>query len=82
MLGCAGPVSYTHLQQPDTLKFFSEMLGKMTIRTKSTGMSNGGKSGSNANYSNTAREDVYKRQYQMYLVTLLAETIWMLSASG
>lgn len=50
--------SYVFLgtQQPDTLKFFSEMLGKMTIRTKSTGMSNGGKSGSNANYSNTARE--------------------------
>lgn len=51
--------SYVFLgtQQPDTLKFFSEMLGKETIRIKSDSIANGDTKGnSNSSYQWTGRE--------------------------
>lgn len=43
-------------QEPNTLKYFSDMLGKMTVTSSSRGVSKGGKSGSNKNFQQTSRE--------------------------
>lgn len=42
--------------EPNTLKYFSDQLGKKTIRSKSRGMSKGGKGGSSQNFQPTGRE--------------------------
>lgn len=42
--------------EPDTLKWFSEQLGKMTVRSRSNSFSEGGKGGSNKSYQYTSRE--------------------------
>ncbi len=43
-------------QEPNTLKYFSELLGKMTVTNRSRGTSSGSKSGSNKNFQQTSRE--------------------------
>ena len=56
LVGNCSTIIFLGSQEPEVLKYFSEMLGKMTIRVRSEGTSNGGKSGSNQNYQSTARE--------------------------
>lgn len=56
LVGNCSTMVFLGTQEPNTLKYFSEMLGKMTVRSKSTGFSDGGKGGSNKNFQYTARE--------------------------
>ena len=56
LVGNCSTIIFLGSQEPEVLKYFSEMLGKMTIRVRSEGLSNGSKSGSNQNYQSTARE--------------------------
>lgn len=42
--------------EPDTLKWFSEQLGKMTVRSKSSSFSDGQKGGTNKSFQYTSRE--------------------------
>lgn len=56
LVGNCSTIIFLGSQEPEVLKYFSEMLGNMTIRVRSEGMSNGGKSGSSQNYQNTKRE--------------------------
>ena len=42
--------------EPETLKWFSDQLGKMTVRSKSNSFSEGGKGGSNKSFQYTSRE--------------------------
>lgn len=56
LVGNCSTIIFLGTQEPNTLKYFSEMLGKMTIQTKSRGMSHGTKNGSNKNFQSTGRE--------------------------
>lgn len=52
LVGNCSTYVFLGTQEPNTLKYFSEMLGQKTIRTRGEGES---KSGSSKNYSNTGR---------------------------
>lgn len=56
LVGNCSSIIFLGSQEPEVLKYFSEMLGKMTIRVRSEGLTSGGRSGSNQNYQSTARE--------------------------
>lgn len=56
LVGNCSTIIFLGSQEPEVLKYFSEMLGKMTIRVRSEGVTTGGKSGANQNYQSTARE--------------------------
>lgn len=43
-------------QEQDTLEYVSKLLGKTTVRNRSSGVSRGGKSGSSLNYNTDARD--------------------------
>jgi hypothetical protein len=55
LVGNCSSIVFLGTQEPNTLKYFSEMLGKKTIRTKSTGVSSG-KGGSSKNFQQVGRE--------------------------
>lgn len=58
LVGNCSTIIFLGTQEPNTLKYFSDMLGKMTIRTRSDGLSTNAKSGKGGsqNYQNTGRE--------------------------
>lgn len=56
LIGNCSTIIFLGSQEPEVLKYFSEMLGKMTIRVRSEGVTSGGRNGSNQNYQSTARE--------------------------
>ena len=56
LVGNCSTVVFLGSQEPEVLKYFSEMLGKTTIRARSEGITTGQRSGANQNYQATARE--------------------------
>ena len=56
LMGNCSTYIFLGTQEPNTLKYFSEMLGKMTVTNRSRGMNSGSKGGSNKNFQQTARE--------------------------
>lgn len=56
IVGNCSTIIFLGSPEKENLEYFSEMLGKETIRTKSTSSSNGGKGGSNSSYQYTSRE--------------------------
>ena len=56
LVGNCSSIVFLGTQEPNTLKYFSDMLGKMTVTSSSRGVSKGGKSGSNKNFQQTSRE--------------------------
>lgn len=58
IMGNCSTYIFLGTQEPNTLKYFSEMLGKSTITARSRGMNRGGKmgGGSSKNFQQTARE--------------------------
>lgn len=58
IMGNCSTYIFLGTQEPNTLKYFSEMLGKATITARSRGMNRGGKmgGGSSRNFQQTARE--------------------------
>lgn len=56
LVGCCSSILFLGTQEPNTLKYFSEMLGKGTVKNKSRGMSKGKSNGSNQSFQNTGRE--------------------------
>lgn len=56
LVGNCSTIVFLGSQEPEVLKYFSEMLGKSTIRARSEGLTTGTRSGSNQNYQATARE--------------------------
>lgn len=58
IMGNCSTYIFLGTQEPNTLKYFSEMLGKATITARSRGMNRGGKTGggSSRNFQQTARE--------------------------
>ena len=58
IMGNCSTYIFLGTQEPNTLKYFSEMLGKMTITSRSRSWNKGGKSGggSGRNFQQTARE--------------------------
>ena len=56
LVGNCSSIVFLGSQEPNTLEYFSKMLGKMTIRTRSTGVSEGKSSSSSRNFQYTSRE--------------------------
>ena len=56
IVGNCSSIVFLGTQEPNTLKYFSEMLGKGTVKNKSRGMSKGKSNGSNQSFQNTGRE--------------------------
>lgn len=56
LVGNCSTIIFLGTQEPNTLKYFSDLLGKKTIKSKSRGVSKGGKGGSNKNFQNIGRE--------------------------
>ena len=56
LVGNCSTVVFLGSQEPEVLKYVSEMLGKTTIRARSEGITTGQRSGANQNYQATARE--------------------------
>ena len=56
LMGNCSTYIFLGTQEPNTLKYFSEMLGKMTVTNRSRGMNSGSKGGSNKNFQQTSRE--------------------------
>ncbi len=56
LVGNCSSVVFLGTQEPNTLKYFSEMLGKLTVTAKSRGLSAGKSTGSSQNFQQTARE--------------------------
>ena len=56
LVGNCASIVFLGSQEPEVLKYFSEMLGKTTIRARSEGITTGQRSGANQNYQATARE--------------------------
>lgn len=56
LVGNCSSIIFLGTQEPNTLKYFSDLLGKKTIKSKSRGVSKGGKGGSNKNFQNIGRE--------------------------
>ena len=56
LVGNCSSIVFLGSQEPNTLEYFSKMLGKMTIRTRSTGVSEGKSSSSSRNFTYTSRE--------------------------
>lgn len=58
LVGNCSTIIFLGTQEPNTLKYFSDMLGKMTIRTRSDGINKNAKTGGGGsqNYQNTGRE--------------------------
>lgn len=56
LVGNCSTVVFLGSQEPEVLKYFSEMLGNATIRVRSEGTTTGTKSGSSQNYQATKRE--------------------------
>lgn len=58
IMGNCSTYIFLGTQEPNTLKYFSEMLGKTTITARSRGMNRGGKTGggSSRNFQQTGRE--------------------------
>lgn len=56
LMGNCSTYIFLGTQEPNTLKYFSELLGKMTVTNRSRGTSSGSKSGSNKNFQQTSRE--------------------------
>lgn len=56
VIGNCSTILFLGTPEENTAKYFSEMLGKKTIRTKSTGNSDGKSKSSSKNYQYTARE--------------------------
>lgn len=56
LVGNCSSIIFLGSSEPEVLKYFSEALGKMTIRSRSAGLTNGGKSNASQNFSPTARE--------------------------
>ena len=56
LMGNCSTYIFLGTQEPNTLKYFSEMLGKMTVTNRSRGMNSGAKGGSNKNFQQTSRE--------------------------
>lgn len=56
LMGNCSTYIFLGTQEPNTLKYFSELLGKMTVTNRSRGTSAGSKSGSNKNFQQTSRE--------------------------
>lgn len=59
LVGNCSSILFLGTQEPNTLKYFSEMLGKGTVKNKSRGMSKGKSNGSNQSFQNTGRELMY-----------------------
>ena len=56
MTGNCSTYIFLGTQEPTTLKWFSDMLGKKTITSRSRGTSHGGKGGSSRNFQQIGRE--------------------------
>ncbi len=56
IIGNCSTLVFLGSPEQNTLQYFSDKLGKKTIRTRSRGVSKGGKGGSNKNFQNTGRE--------------------------
>lgn len=56
IVGNCSSIVFLGTQEPNTLKYFSEMLGKGTVKNKSRGVSKGKSNGSNQSFQNTGRE--------------------------
>ena len=56
LVGNCSTFIFLGTQEINTLKYFSEMLGKKTIRNRSNSISNGGKGGSSKSFQQTGRE--------------------------
>lgn len=58
LVGNCSSIVFLGSSEPNTLKYFSDMLGKKTVTSKSRGMNKGGKSGGGAskNFQQTGRE--------------------------
>lgn len=56
IVGNCSSIVFLGSQEPNTLKYFSEMLGKRTVKNKGRGTSNGKSKGSNESFQNTGRE--------------------------
>ena len=61
LMGNSSSILYLGSQEPNTNKYFSEMLGKMTVTSRSRGVSRGGRMGGNSsrNFQQTARDVPY-----------------------
>lgn len=55
LVGNCSTMVFLGTREPNTLEYFSDMLGETTIRTKSEGRSKGSKSSSSRNYQQTGR---------------------------
>lgn len=56
LIGNCSTIIFLGTQEPNTCKYFSDMLGNQTIVQKSRGVSHGGKSSASTNFQNTKRE--------------------------
>lgn len=56
LVGNCSSIIFLGTKEPNTCKYFSEMLGPMTIQQRSRGVSKGGKGGSNKNFQSTKRD--------------------------
>lgn len=56
LVGNCSSIVFLGSQEPNTLKYFSEMLGKGTVKNRNRGLSKGKQVGSSQNFQNTARE--------------------------
>lgn len=56
IVGNCSSIVFLGGQEQNTLKYFSDMLGKMTVTSRSRGFSRGLKSGFNRNFNQTGRE--------------------------
>lgn len=56
LVGNCSTIIFLGTQEPNTLKYFSDMLGKSTVKNSGRGINHGSKSSSSQNINNTARE--------------------------
>lgn len=56
LVGNCSSIVFLGTQEPNTLKYFSEMLGKGTVKNKGRGISRGKMNGSNQSFQNSPRE--------------------------
>lgn len=56
LVGNCSTIVFLGTQEPNTLKYFSDMLGKSTVKNSGRGINHGSKSSSSQNINNTGRE--------------------------